>query len=270
MPTLRRPTVTLHYDDTGPRDAPAVLLTHSLLCDRTMFSHLAEDLARTHRVLNLDLRGHGLSTPAARGYSLDEQCDDLPAVLDHAGVARATLVGLSMGGMLSMRVAAFHPRRVAALALLDTSAEPEAAFNRAQYMALAGAFLAFGTHPAIEARVQPLMFSDDFIARAPAEVERLFAVVRAARREGLFQAVQAVAMRGDFSRELGMIRVPTMVLVGADDRATPLFRAQRIVEGVDGATLDVVRAAGHLSTIEQPELTTRAVRAFLERLEAQA
>ncbi len=266
MPTLRRPTATLHYDDTGPRDAPAVLLTHSLLCDRTMFSHLAAELATTHRVLNLDLRGHGLSSPAARGYSLDDECDDLVAVLDHAGVARATLVGLSMGAMLSMRAAVFHPTRVAALALLNTSAEPESPFHRAQYMAMAGAFLAVGVLGTLEARIKPLMFSDGFVERAPAEVERFFAGLRASRREGLFQAVQAVALRGDFSHELGAIGVPTMVLVGDQDRATPLFRAQRIVDALPGSTLDVVRSAGHLSTLEQPELTTQAVRAFLDRV----
>jgi 3-oxoadipate enol-lactonase len=266
MPTLRRPTVTLHYDDLGPREAPTVLLSHSLLCDRTMFSHLAADLARTHRVLNLDTRGHGLSSPATRGWSLEDACDDLAAVLDHAEVARATLIGLSMGAMLAMRAAVFHPKRVEALCLLDTSAEPEAPFHRAQYMAMAGAFLAVGVPVSLEARIKPLMFSDGFMARAPETVEGFFASLRGWRREGLFQAVQAVAMRGDFSGELGHITAPTMVLVGDQDRATPMFRAQRIVDGVRHASLDVVRQAGHLSTVEQPELTTQAVRAFLERV----
>ncbi len=266
MPTLRRPTVTLHYDDLGPREAPAVLLSHSLLCDRTMFSHLAEALSQTHRVLNLDTRGHGLSSPSARGWTLDEACDDLAAVLDHAEVQRATFVGLSMGGMLSMRAAVFHPKRVAALCLLDTSAEPESPFNRAQYMAMAGAFLAVGMPVSVEGRIKPLMFSDGFMARSPEAVERFFSAIRGWRREGLFQAVQAVAMRGDFSAELKGITAPTMVLVGDQDRATPMFRAQRIVDAIRGSSLDVVRQAGHLSTLEQPELTTQAVRAFLERV----
>lgn len=266
MPTIRRPTVTLHYDDTGLREGPTVLLSHSLLCDRTMFSHLAEELGRTHRVLNLDTRGHGLSTPSVRGWSLEDACDDFAAVLDHAGVARATIVGLSMGAMLAMRAAVFHPTRVSALCLLDTSAEPEAPFHRAQYMAMAGASLAVGIPPSIEARIRPLMFSDGFVARAPEAAANLFATLRSWRREGLFQAGQAVAMRGDFIHELEHIKVPTMVLVGDQDRATPLFRAQRIVDHIRGASLDVVRQAGHLSTIEQPELTTQAVRAFLERI----
>jgi 3-oxoadipate enol-lactonase len=267
MPTFRRPTVTIHYEDTGPRDAPTVLLSHSLLCNRTMFAHLAADLATTHRVLNIDSRGHGLSTPAQRGYSLEDACDDLPAVLDHAGVDRAVFVGLSMGGMLSMRAAVFHPKRVRALALLDTAADPEAPVFRAQYMAMAGAFMAIGVVPTLEGRIKPLMYSSRFVAQNPAEVERLMASIRTLKREGLFQAVQAVAMREDFTHELANIAVPTMVLVGEHDRATPLSRAQRIVEGIRDATLDVVREAGHLSTVEQPELTTQAVRAFLARLD---
>lgn len=265
MPTLRRPTVTLHYDDLGVREAPAALLMHSLLCDGEMFAHLAQELSRTHRVINLDSRGHGRSTPASRGYTLDEQCDDIPAVLDHAGVHSATLVGLSWGGMLAMRAAVFHPTRVAALALLDTSARPESPVLRAQYMAMAGSFLAVGLLPTVEARVRPLMFSDGFLAREPGAAKALTDKVRTWRREGVFQAVQAVAMRDDFSAQLGDVRVPTVVLVGDEDRATPVKRAEQLVGAIPGATLDIVRGAGHLTSVEQPELVAQAVRAFLER-----
>ncbi len=265
MPSLRRPTVTLHYDDLGPRDAPAVVLLHSLLCDREMFAHLADSLAQTRRVLSLDLRGHGLSRPASRGYTLDEQVDDVPALLDHAGVARAVLVGLSWGGMLSMRAAVFHPGRVAGLCLLDTSAEPELPAMRAQFMAMAGAFVAFGALPQLEQRVRPLMFSDDFAAAHPDVTRHFWERVAAKPREGVFQAVHAVALRDDFSASLADVRAPTLVLVGDADRATPVSRARRIADGIPGATLDVVRGAGHLSTVEQPELTTLAVESFLAR-----
>jgi pimeloyl-ACP methyl ester carboxylesterase len=265
MPTLRRPTVTLHYDDVGPRDAPTVVLLHSLLCDRTMYEPLAAELSGTHRVLNLDLRGHGRSTPASSLYSLDAQCDDIPALLDAAGVARATLVGLSWGGMLSMRAALYHPTRVAALCLLDTSAEPEKPADRVRFTAMAGVFLAAGVVPTIDAIVRKKMFSDGFMARSPEAVEAFSARVRGASREGLFQATQAVALRGNLLPLLGDVRVPTVVIVGDEDWATPPSRAERIAARIPGATVEKLRGTGHLSAVEQPELVNLAVRSFLER-----
>ncbi|MFO0607200.1 MAG: alpha/beta fold hydrolase [Polyangiales bacterium] len=265
MPTLRRPTVTLHYDDDGPRDAPAVVLAHSLLCDRTMWGPVAADLARTHRVLNLDLRGHGRSSPASALYSLDAQCDDLPALLDAVGVRRATLVGLSWGGMLSMRAAIFHPTRVAGLCLFDTSAEPERPADRARFVAMAATFRAVGPLPVIEAEVRRKMFSDGFAARTPEAVTKLTDSIRAASREGLFQGTLAVATRGDLLPLLGDVRAPTVVVVGDEDRATPPSRADRIAARIPGATVERLRGTGHLAAIEQPELVTLAIRSFLER-----
>ena len=264
MPTLRRPASTLFYDDLGDRDAPAVVLMHSLLCDGTMFAHLADDLAKTWRVLNLDLRGHGRSTPSSRFFTLCDLADDLIALLDHADVRRAALVGLSMGGMTAMRAAIYHPRRVAALALLDTSAEPETSTNRARYMAMATAFRVGGVLPVIAQRLRPLFFSDSFLRRDPAAVEALLRRIGALDRDGVFKAVEAVCMREDITRDLAEIRLPSLVLVGEDDRATNVRRARTIVDGIQGASLDVVKETGHLSTIEQPELTTHIVRAFLE------
>lgn len=267
MPTLRRPTVTLSYDDEGPRDAPAVLLLHSLLCDRTLWTPIAVELARTHRVLNLDLRGHGRSSPASSFYSLETQCDDIPALLDAAGVPRATLVGLSWGGMLAMRAALYHPTRVTALCLFGTSAEPEHPTDRGRFVAMAAVFRTLGLLPAIEHEVKRKMFSDGFMARAPEVVDRFVGTVRSASREGLFQGTLAVATRGDLLPRLGELRHPTVVVVGDEDRATPPSRAERIAAHIPGATLERLRQTGHLSALEQPELVALAVRAFLQRVE---
>jgi pimeloyl-ACP methyl ester carboxylesterase len=269
MPTLRRPTVTLSYDDEGPRDAPAVLFLHSLLCDRTQWAPIVADLARTHRVLNLDLRGHGRSSPATSLYSLDTQCDDIPALLDAAGVQRATLVGLSWGGMLAMRAALFHPTRVTALCLFGTSAEPERPADRGRFVAMAAAFRALGVLPAIEREVKRKMFSDGFMARAPEVVERFVHTVRAASREGIFQGVLAVSTRGDLLPLLDDLRLPTVIVVGDEDRATPPARAERIAARIPGATVERLRHTGHLAVVEQPELVALAIQSFLQRVETE-
>lgn len=266
MPTFDRPTCSLYYEDTGPRDAPAVVLMPSLLCDVEMFAHLANNLADRYRVLHLELRGHGRSSAPSKRYTQEDQADDVAALLDHAKVPMATLVGLSQGGFTAMRAAIYHPTRVRALALLNTSATPEDVSNRAKYMALAATVLAVGvTDPVVQA-VVPLMFSEGFMKQSPEVVARWKAKWLALDRRGTFLAVDAVANRGDIRSLLPRISAPTLVLSGEGDRALAPDKGELIAERIPGARHVLLQGAGHLSAVEQPESTTRLVRDWIDSL----
>jgi pimeloyl-ACP methyl ester carboxylesterase len=264
MPYVVRPTCTLHYEDMGPSDAPAVMLLPSLLCDGRMFSHLAAHLADRYRVLSVDMRGHGRSSTPIRAFTMEDQADDVAAVLDDAGVRSASLVGLSQGGMTAMRAAIYHPSRVRALALLDSSAEPEGAFVRTKYMAMAATFRAIGLTKGLEKAVKPLMFGERFLRARPDVVEENAAQWRELDGRAVYYATRSVALRTDFTPFLSRIEVPTLVLVGTGDRALPVARSQRLAEAIRGADFVTIEGAGHLSTIEEPEQTTQVVARFLE------
>ncbi len=266
MPSFDRPTCTLFYEDTGPRDAPAVVLLPSLLCDVEMFAHLAQNLSDRYRVLHLEMRGHGRSSAPTKRFTQEDQADDVAALLDHAKVPIATLVGLSQGGFTAMRAAIYHPTRVHALALLNTSAEPETAVHRAKYMALAATVLAVGVTAPVADAVLPLMFSEGFLAENPLTVAHWKNKWLALDQRGTFLAVDAVANRGDIRALLPRICAPTLVLSGEGDRALPPAKGELIAERIAGAKNVLLQGAGHLSTVEQPESTTRLVRDWIDAL----
>jgi pimeloyl-ACP methyl ester carboxylesterase len=267
MPTVQRPTCTLFYEDTGPADAPAVLLMPSLLCDVEMFAHLAKSLADRYRVLHLEMRGHGRSSAPSRRFTQEDQADDVAAVLDHARVPIATLVGLSQGGFAAMRAALYHPTRVRALVLLNTSAAPEVTRARLKYMALAASALAVGVTEPVAKAVLPLMFSEGFLRDHPDTVEHWKRKWLQLDGRGTFYAVDAVANRGDIRAMLPRISAPTLVISGQGDRALAAEKGRAIADAIAGAKYVELAGAGHLSTVEQPEESTRVVRAFLDALD---
>jgi len=258
----------LYYEEHGKprRDGDAaMILWPSFLTDGGMWDAQVPPLADLGRVLVFDGPGHGHSeTPPP--FSLD---DNARALLDAASALRATrfvMIGLSWGGMIGMRLAVIAPERVAALALLDTSAGPELMRNRVQYRAMLSTFRRVGFPSWLaDRRVVPLFFSERTLRDRPELARRFWRDAIGFSREGVYKSGKAIFQRGDFRPELGRVRAPTLVLCGAEDRATPPVRAREIAAGIAGAELAMIDGAGHLSAIEQPEKVNAALVPFAKR-----
>lgn len=260
----------LAVEISGPADAPPVLFGHSLLLDRTMFSAQVAELARDFRCVNIDFRGHGESAQPPRGFSMRDQADDYRKVLDHLGLERAAIVGLSMGAMAAMHFAVAHPGRVSALVLMSTSAEPEPPAARAKDMALAVMARLFGVGAFIKKQVAPLMFGERFRAEHPQVVAAWMDRIARLDRKGLYRAVTMVMSRPAVGPRLAEIRVPTLVVTGDQDQATPPALGQTIAETIPGAELRLLPRTGHISTVEEPEVTTKLIRFALEGISARS
>jgi 3-oxoadipate enol-lactonase len=158
--------------------------------------------------------------------------------------------------MLAMRFALLAPPRVAGLALVDTSAAAEEPRKRLQYRALVALHRAVGMPRALFAwRVARLMFGDRTLRARKDLVDRSFARTMGFDREGVARAAEAVVIhRSDVTAQLGRIDVPTLVLVGREDRATPPARAEEIARGIPGASLTVLDDVGHMAVVEDPAL----------------
>lgn len=260
MPTLERDGARIAYDVQG--DGPPVLLGHSLLCDGRMWEAVVPTLARRHRVINIDARGHrGSST--SRPFTFDDLVGDWLAIMDREKIDRAALCGLSMGGMTAMRLALVAPERVTALGLLDTSPDPELLRKKVQYRAMAEILRRFGHVRLLYGPIEKVMFGRTTRRERPALVARERERIREHQPAQLYEAVRAVIGRGTIFGRLGEIRCPTLILCGEEDAATPPWRSRRLVEGVPGATLKLVPRAGHLSAIEAPEIVARELADFL-------
>lgn len=264
MPEVERDGVSIHYEDTG--SGPAVVLGHSFLCSGEMWVHQVPRLAERFRVLNVDLRGHGRSGPAAAPFTLYDLVDDLTAVLDRAGVERAVWAGLSIGGMVALRAALAVPERVSGLIVLDSHAGAESGYKALKYRALALGARALGMRPFLPA-VLPLMFGATTLRTRPqlvAEYRRRFAAVHL---PSMLSTLDALIHRDAVTHRLAAVEVPALVVAGAEDRSLPPRCSEEIAAALPRASLTVVPGAGHLAALEAPEAVTAALLGFLDGLE---
>ena len=250
--------VDVSYTVDGPAGAPVVVLSNSLGATRGMWDPQVPPLAERYRVVTYDTRGHGESPSPAGPWSLDDLVDDLVALLDTVGARRAHVVGLSLGGMTAMRLAAREPGRVHRLALLCTSAktDPQGFLDRA------AAARSGGTAPLAPAVVARWL-TPRFAAEHPDLVARLEGMIAAADDEGYAACCEVVAGM-DLRPDLARITAPTLVISGADDPALPPEHQRLIAEAIPGAELLTLGPAAHLANLERTLETTGALLAHLD------
>jgi 3-oxoadipate enol-lactonase/4-carboxymuconolactone decarboxylase len=251
--------VELHAVVEGPPEAPVVLLTGSLGSTLEMWEPQVAALASRFRVVRCDARGHGRSPVPPGPYSIDDLVDDAVALLDRLGVARAHVVGLSLGAMTAMRLAAREPHRVDRLALLCTSAKFASPTPWAER---AAAVRAEGT-AAVAETVVDRWFTARLRDADSALVQRMRAMVAATPAEGYAACCTAIE-RMDLLADLPCIAAPTLAVAGADDPATPPEHLSTIVDGIPGARLLVLLQAAHLANVEQAAAVNAALLAHLD------
>jgi 3-oxoadipate enol-lactonase len=245
--------VDVEYTVDGPQDAPVVVLSNSLGATRGMWDPQVPALAERYRVVTYDTRGHGASPAPAGPYTLDDLVDDLVALLDRVGAERAHVAGVSLGGMIALRLAAREPHRVHRLAVLCSSAktDPQPFLDRA------AAVRADGTAP-IAATVASRWLTPPYAAEHPDLRDRLEAMIAGCDDEGYAACAEVVAHL-DLRDDLARISAPTLVVSGADDQALPPAHQQAIAAGIPGAELLSVSPGAHLANLEQPVQVTGAL-----------
>jgi 3-oxoadipate enol-lactonase len=250
--------VELKYEFRGKRGSPALAFTGSLGTDLTMWEPQAERLKPHFCTLRYDIRGHGRSPVPPDPYSMEDLGSDLLALLDRLGIERASLCGLSIGGMISMWVAAHAPERVERLVLCSTSAHLG---PRESWLERAAAVRAGGVEAVADA-VLERWFTPGFTAAHPDVIERMRAQLIATPREGYAGCCEAIADM-DLTGVLPSIGAPTLVVSAADDPSTPPEHGRRIAELIPGATLEIIPDARHIVNVEQADVITTLIERFL-------
>jgi 3-oxoadipate enol-lactonase len=270
MPTFTRDGATIYYTDTGTPDgrpdAPTLFFGHSLLFSGWVFSPQIAALCGQYRCVAIDWRGQGNSSASKDGYDMDTLHEDAIALIGSLGVAPVHYIGLSMGGFIGQRIAARHGGLLRSLTLLDTSARPEDPDKVGRFKLLARVYRLTGITP-LRGAVLPLIFGPAFLADPASKpvVDEWEQRLRRCRRSGISKAVLGAANRTGVEDEIAAISVPTLVIVGANDAATPAPEAQYITERIPGARLEQIPACGHTSTLEQPDTVTSLLCDFLSR-----
>jgi 3-oxoadipate enol-lactonase len=223
-----------------------------------MWEPQAGVLAREHRVLRYDLRGHGRSPVPEAPYAIADLGSDLLGLLDRNGIERASLFGASLGGMVSMWVAAHAPERVDRLILCSTSAimgPPQSWTERAALVRREGTV-------AVADTVVARWFTRAFAAAQPAVVAAIRDQLAATPAEGYAGCCEAIREM-DQRPDLPAISAPTLVISAEGDPSTPPAHARTIAGLVPGARLEVLDRGAHLVNVEAPDVVNPLVLAHL-------
>ncbi len=250
--------IALDFDLVG--NGPTLVLIHALGVDRRMWAQQVPVFAEGRQVLAYDVRGHGRSDKPAGPYTLEALADDLRGLLDSLGIQRASLLGISMGGMIAQTFALRYPDQVDLLILADTTSEypPE---GRRQFVERARQVEASGIEPIVPATLER-WFTPEFRVEDEETVEEIRKILAAADPAGYAGACLAVS-QVDTTARLGQIQAPTLVIVGEKDPGTPVEAAARIQAAIPGARLEVIPDASHLSNVAHPGAFDDLVLGFL-------
>jgi pimeloyl-ACP methyl ester carboxylesterase len=226
---------------------PLVLLP-GLLCDAALWAPQVPALS-------------DVAAPWVADLSRDDSLAAMARRVLSAAPARFALAGLSMGGYLAQEIMRQSPQRVTRLALLDTSARadtPERAAQRRGFIELAQK----GQFKGITPRMLPVYLHPDHLKDATI-TGAVLAMAERVGKEGYLRQQQAIMNRPDGRDDLKRIVVPTLVLCGRDDQATPYELNAEIAGLIPGATFVAIERCGHLSTLEKPAEVSVAMRRWL-------
>lgn len=252
MPKIDRDGVNIYYEVHG--DGPPLILTHGYSSTSAMWKGQVEALSKHHKLILWDMRGHGQSDcpDNAALYSEALTVGDIAALLDEVGANEAIVGGLSLGGYMSLAFYRAHPGRVSALLIIDTGP-------------------GFKKDDAREAWNKRALDTADRFDREGLEIlksaSRERSTVNHRDAKGLALAARGMLTQRDARviEVLGEIKVPSLVVVGADD-APFLAASDYMAAKIPGARKVVIPAAGHAVNIDQPRAFIDAVLPFLDGL----
>jgi|SRR5580704_7386779 3-oxoadipate enol-lactonase len=246
-------------------EGPPVVLLHPFPVNHEFWLPVAQALATRYRIILPDLRGHGDSGAGDGPATMEKHAADIARVMDDAGIGRAPLVGVSIGGYVLFEFWRSHRGRAAALGLCNTKAPADSAEARAGRLQAAIEVLERGTEPFFESMIPRLLGRSTRDTR-PDLVDGALRMMRKMSPEDVAQVQRGMAARPDSMDTLKTINVPTLLVTGDEDVLTGVNEAELMRRHISGSQLRVIPKAGHYSPWERPEEVSQLLRQFLERL----
>lgn len=250
----------LHYALAGPSTGPALVFVNSLGTDARIWDGVIARFAQSHRCLAYDKRGHGLSDVPDGDYRLDNHLDDLTGLMDHVGIGSASIVGVSIGGLIAQGLALRAPTRVAGLVLCCTAPRMG---ERSMWTTRMETARGIG----LQSLADPVMerwFSPGFRAERPDELSgwrNLFL-----RTDAKGYANTCATLRDtDLTDGIAGIATPTLIIAGGADLAAPV-ELVRTCTAIPGSRFHVLDGVGHIPSIEQPDTLAGLMRDFLKEV----
>jgi 3-oxoadipate enol-lactonase len=250
----------IRFDDSGG-DGPPIVLSHGFLMDREMFAPQVAALSPEFRVITWDERGFGETEFDGEPFSYWDSASDCLGLLDHLGLDRAVLGGMSQGGFLSLRAALSAPERVRALVLIDTQSGVEDPERLPAYRQMQQTWLQVGPVDELAEAIAGLIIGDRELSAPWIEKWRRLP------RQSMGPPADCLFDRDDISDRLAEIACPAIVFHGTADQSIEIARAEALSRGLSGCT-DVVRIDGapHASNLTHPDQVNDPLLQFLRSL----
>ena len=258
MAFLKLHDAQLFYQWDGPENAPVVVFSNSLGTTHRMWDPQLDAFTRNFRVLRYDGRGHGQSSATPGPYTIEQLAGDVVQLLDALKLERVYFCGLSMGGMIGMFLGAAHASRLHKVVLCNTAAKigtPDIWNARITAVQTGGM-------KAVAGAVIDRWLTAGFRAAHPGEAAQVLSMLESCNPAG-YAASSSAVRDADFRQKLDAIHVPTQIIAGIHDPATPPADGRFLSEQIPGAKYAELSAA-HLSNIEARDEFNREVLAFLK------
>jgi 3-oxoadipate enol-lactonase len=249
----------IHYRLDGDPARPLLVLANSLGSGLAIWDEVVARLSGRLRILRYDARGHGLSFAPPAPYRIDDHVADLAGLLDRLGLGPAVVGGISVGGQIALGLAARRPELARALVLCDTAAR----IGDADAWNARIAAVEAGGCAAIAGTIMERWFTPAFRAARPDEVEGWRMMVERTPAAG-YAGTSAALRDADLTAILAHIAVPTLVLCGSADVATPPELVAATARAIPGARFRLIEGAGHLPCVDSPEAVAGAIQEFFE------
>ncbi len=245
----------IHYRDEGRRSGRVLVFINALGSDLRIWDEVAAALANDFRLIRYDKRGHGLSEAGPDRYDMSDYARDLAGLLDALDVTRATIVGLSIGGLIAQDLYRQRPSLFAGLVLSDTAAKIG---DDAGWDARITAIEAGGVEAVADGVLQR-WFTADFRSSRADDLTGWRAMLVRTPKQGYLAACGALK-RADLRPHARAIAIPTLCLVGDEDGSTPVALVRETADLIADSRFEIIAGAGHLPGIEKPDETARLLR----------
>ena len=251
----------LGYTEAGGGERTPIIFLHGVGSDKSVWRPQLEYCGSERRAIAFDYPGYGDSDPAFEGMSREDYASSILAAMTELGIDRAHVCGLSLGGVVAIAMHAAWPRRIASLILADTFAEhPDGRGIYERSVAASSDLRALAENRVDVLLAQP---ADPNVRREV--VETMARIAPEAYRVG----AEAVWLASQQDRARA-IRVPTLVLCGAQDRITPPALSLTLTKLIPGAQYEEIQGAGHISNLEKPDTFNTLVGAFIRGVDSRS
>lgn len=259
MPKVEYKQVNIHYDEQG--SGSAIVLLHGFLEGSWMWKDVVPTLLKKHRVITIDLPGHGLSDSIGYVHTMEEMAEAVQAVVNHLGVRRIGLVGHSMGGYVALAFAEQFPDNVRSLVLLQSTALADSEEKKADR--LRAIELVKSNYKSFVRRSIPLLFRPVNRRRYKDEIRWVKEEALKTSAQGIIAAIEGMRLRPNREVLLKFPPYPVHLIAGEKDPRISLDECVYLSEISEHVQLHVIKGCGHMSYVEDLQQTLKYLKQTL-------